>query len=567
MSDNSPCPVCGFVMKSTHRGTRYCEHCRLVLSAEEHAGILLKNTQPISSSSGAESAPQNEEIRNDDKSHSEPKAFSPKNYGIEVCSQCGAGLSPGTMRITDRCPFCNNQIGYGTGYLKSRQVDFIVPFEKNIEFFLSSLNESVRNSLFLPDVFRKAVNSGKFKIKTAYVPFWLFNIRTEGTISYDAAKISLTEDKGKCSGYKHTIRNVSKTGTEVIRNLPQKATSQIDERIVATLAPYKTECYESLNPDDIIGISQRIHDFDKMAFSAVISKKAKKSFENSLIRPQVYDYHHVCMENIRQTPEYIHNVLIPLIHMEININGESLCFAMNGQTGKTYAEFPISDTQKFTCILSSCIFLTSLFCGTFTKIFMYASTCHRHIYYNKSYGGESLVLLCIYLCSWACGLFMVKIMKIFSKSNISSLTAVLAMSVASVLLMAITVCLYFGDTAELGCLLFCSVMTFSIMLYTGLKAVNKAIKNANKNNDLSDAVPDSCISKPEKKEEKSQKDIFYERIKDSAKPVIPGSVITNPQYSPERRKERITNITFSAITTVVMVVISFLLWLLWCTFR
>lgn len=567
MSDNSLCPVCGFLMKSTHRGAHYCDNCRLVLSEEEHAAIRLKNSRNEPSSSDAnpdprmEKTPPCKENHNAGVNHSELKAFSPKDYGFEVCSKCGAGLSPGTVRITNRCPFCNNQIDSGTRHLKPQLADFIIPFEINTGFFLSSLKESIRNIPFLPDVFRNAVNSGNVKIEKVYVPCWLFNIRTEGTVNYDVAKI--TEAKRRGERYRHTIRSITKTGTEVIRNLQQKATPQIDERIVTALAPYKTEYYQSLNPKDLSDISQHVYDFEDGSFSAVITKKARKSFENSLMRPQDYDYHHVSREEISQTPEYIHCALVPIIHIKININGETMLYAMNGQSGKTYAELPISDTQRLTCILSTCFFLTSLFYGTFTKISMYASTIGKytdHYHHSRSGPGVWLTLGCILLYSLAIELFATKIMKFFSKSDIHSLTAVLAMSAATVLLTAITVPRYLGNGDELIIFITCSVITFAITSFTCFKTVNNAVKNANKNDEVADTVPNSCISIPEKREEKTKNDVVYERIKDSAKPAIPDSVITNPEHAPEAQKERIRNISFAAATTVVTAVICFLLW-------
>lgn len=131
------------------------------------------------------------------------------------------------------------------------------------------------------------------------------------------------------------------------------------------------------------------------------------------------------------------------------------------------------------------------------------------------------------------------------------------MSAATVLLTAITVPRYLGNGDELIIFIICSVITFTITSFTCFKTVNNAVKN----DEVADTVPNSCISIPEKREEKTKNDVVYERIKDSAKPAIPDSVITNPEHAPEAQKERIRNISFAATTTVVTAVICFLLWI------
>ena len=207
------CPFCGYLHEyDGSKGTVYCPECRYLISSEEYRNILMKKA----SSEDASAYPENDSgincVAKDTTGNSDSRESSGNDAGTSsgsipaTCPECGVKLSPGTMRTASSCPFCGHKIADNSKSNGNNHPDFIVRFRKNKSFFISSLKEAVKSSVFVSEEFRQAVTSGNIRIKAVYVPFRLFNIRTEGSIKYDTAKIHYVH-RGRHTDTWHTLSN------------------------------------------------------------------------------------------------------------------------------------------------------------------------------------------------------------------------------------------------------------------------------------------------------------------------------------------------------------------------
>ena len=557
------CPFCGYLHEyDSSKGTVYCPVCRYLISSEEYRNILMKNASSdyasvfLENDSGINCVAK-DTTGNSDSRESSGNDAGPSSGSIPTtCPGCGAKLSPGTMRTASSCPFCDHKIADNSKSNGNNHPDFIVRFRKNKSFFISSLKEAVKSSVFVSEEFRQAVTSGNIRIKAVYVPFRLFNIRTEGSIKYDTAKINYVHH-GRFTETWHRLCNQERTGTLVIRNLPQKATSKINDGITEALEPFWVNECESLNYHDFQSISEHIYGFEENSFSAVITGKARNSFEKSLIlsNPQDIDYYHVDKTIVKQTPEHIHSALFPIFITEIKIKGEPRQFVMNGITGKTSDNLPYSRFKRNICFYTGGIFFTSIY-FTFLTFLLFSIRLSRQevIFFTQ------ISIILAYVIS---GYFLIKpffklLMNKFFKSDKESLITGTALVMTAELFVTFTIMNLPESFTSFSYDRYYVVAVFMFLILTavliltairGKEVLDEAVNKSCGNDGTENSVDSTCISAAEKKAGIPKLNTSYEKLSPKI-PAIPGSVLINHDYS----EKRIKNYRHIGITILLFII-------------
>ena len=583
------CPFCGYLHEyDGSKGTVYCPECRYLISSEEYRNILMKKA----SSEDASAYPENDSgincVAKDTTGNSDSRESSGNDAGTSsgsipaTCPECGVKLSPGTMRTASSCPFCGHKITDNSKSNGNNHPDFIVRFRKNKSFFISSLKEAVKSSVFVSEEFSQAVTSGNIRIKAVYVPFRLFNIRTEGSIKYDTAKIHYVH-RGRHTDTWHTLNNQespvgsttpilgfetwhalynqNRTGSLVIRNLPQKATSKINDGITEVLEPFPANEYESLNYHDFQNISEQIYGFEDNYLSDITSARAKNCFEKFVIlhNTQDIDYYHVDKTTVKQTPEHIHSVLFPLFIAEIDIKGKTCQFAMNGLTGKTGSNIPYSRFKRNICYCTGGIFFISTYFGGFTWLLFHIVPEHMFILtlliVTFVFAGYFLIKPFFGLLrnnffksdkgSLITGMVMITVAELFMNFVISSLPEKF-LSSSSVSKYPIVFALFLILTATL------------IQIVRGISLFDETAEKSCGNNGAVNTVDSTCISDAEKKVGLSELNSSYERLSYKI-PAIPDSVIVNQRYSNNFRYFEISLLFFIIPVCMISFVIELFL--------
>jgi uncharacterized Zn finger protein (UPF0148 family) len=533
------CPFCGYLHEYESKGTVYCPECRYLISTEEW-NILMKKAREASThteyNTGINCVTKDATGNTDYRESSGNDASTSSGDTPDICPGCGVKLSPGTMRTASSCPFCGHKIADNSKSNGNNHPDFIVRFRKNKSFFISSLKEAVKSSVFVSEEFRQAVTSGNIRIKAVYVPFRLFNIRTEGSIKYDTAKIHYVNRVTR-----HTLCNQNRTGTMVIRNLPQKATSEINDGITEALEPFPVNEYESLNYHDFQSISEQIYGFEDNCPLDITSARAINYFEKFLIlhNTQDIDYYHVDKTTVKQTPEHIHSTMFPLFIAEIDIKGETCQFAMNGLTGKTGGNIPYSRFKRNICYYTGGIFFISTYFGSLTWLLLHLMPAHEPFFW----GIQVLLFGAFFYAS----IFFIKpffglLRNNFFKSDKGSIITGMVLIMTAEFFMNFIITdlpekfIKFSSTANyltaLG--LFLILTATLIQTVRGIALFIETTEKSRSNNETVNTVDRTCISAAEKKAGIPEFNIQYERLSYTIPaPAIPDSVIVNQRYSQE----------------------------------
>ena len=560
--DKIVCPFCGYLHEYENKGTIYCPECRYLISTEEW-NILMKKAREASThpedNTGINCVTKDAATGNSDSRESSGNdAGTSSGSTPDICPGCGVKLSPGTMRTASSCPFCGHKIADNSKSNGNNHPDFIVRFRKNKNFFISSLKEAVKSSIFVSEEFREAVTSGNnISIKAVYMPFWLFNIRTEGSLKYDQGIVDyiegLTWDRTNLVA-RHTIRSKESTGTEVIRNLPQKATSEISDTIAETLEPIPADKYESLNYYDFQSISEQIYRFEDESFSDVITARARNSFEKFLILQNTHDidYYHVNQTKVKQTPEHIHSALFPLFIAEININGEKCQFAMNGLTGKTSDNIPYSRFKRNICLYTGYVFYVSLYFGGVTWILFnmipmlpaQLVLITTYLYSGYFFISPFFKLLMniftkSYSWCWLTGSFLVIAAELFMNLNIANLTEKF-------------VSFNHAGSYLIAGYLFLVLTALAIpILLKGNQEIAEAVKKSSGNNETMNTVHSSNISTIDKKAGLAKVNAIYVRFT-GIRPAVPYAVVINRKFNPDNERNNFWYLIFIFVAHILL---------------
>ncbi len=349
---HSRCPSCAGNMEfDISAGKLRCMSCNVTFTVPEYEKILREKESHSETAlnqfiSGASAdRDENGQIEKD---------VTARSY---TCTSCGGEMSPGALGATDHCPFCGNAIVFIDKYKDQRMPDFIIPFKKDRNYFYKKFNELMDDRLFLPDKFCEQATFEN--IKAVYVPFWLFNVKVEGTVQFSVEmQKKLISNRTRI---KHTVYNGKSEGAVTLQNVPQDATSEIADDITQALEPYDTREVTDFSFGYLSGLDASIYDLDDQSCFRYVKIRSVDTFEKFIANADKFDYYSISSADVTCTPKYINYALFPIWMTEVNFNGQSYRYAMNGQTGKGIEEFPVSQFKKHSSIWASCFFLSSLY--------------------------------------------------------------------------------------------------------------------------------------------------------------------------------------------------------------
>ena len=210
---NYQCPSCtGPLQFSSDTGKLGCDYCgesfdvetieKLYASKDEAAANAIENESEWDFTT--------DEWGKDEASHM--RAY--------TCPSCGAELICDDTTAATSCPYCNNPTivpGKFTGVLRP---DFVIPFKVDKEAAKKALKNHYKGKKFLPKSF--SAGNKIEELKGIYVPFWLFDGKSDADLCYRATK----ESSYTQGNEKVTVTEHYNVVIKVQLNSPSKPASQ-----------------------------------------------------------------------------------------------------------------------------------------------------------------------------------------------------------------------------------------------------------------------------------------------------------------------------------------------------
>lgn len=348
---NYQCPACnGPLHFEPSIGKLKCDYCDSQFEvAEIEAKYAEKDAQAVKAAEVAEEKAEAEKQKAtaegwDTSGITDDWGKEAEGLKIYNCPSCGAELICDENTAATACPYCNNPTIIPKQFSGMLKPEFVIPFKLKKEDAIAKLKEHYKGRPFLPKAFKD--QNHLEEIKGVYVPFWLFDGKADGGVSFDATKVH----SRRSGDYRITTTehyDVYREGEMHFEKVPVDGATKMPDDYMDSIEPYD---YNELTEFSVAYLPGYMA--DKYDVSAEDSMdRANTRIKNSLagmMRDTVIGYSSVIEthENIHVEEGKISYAMLPVWLLTTKWNDEIFLFAMNGQTGKFVGKLPTDKKRR-----------------------------------------------------------------------------------------------------------------------------------------------------------------------------------------------------------------------------
>lgn len=301
-------------------------------------------------------------------------------YDEYNCPNCGATVITDGNTTATECVYCGSSTILKNRLQGEFKPDKMIVFKSSKGEAVQIFKNFVNKRWFSPDEFSNEENIKK--VQGVYVPFWLFDYKTEGAIrakttnssSYRRGDYMITDTR-----HYDCVRE----GELEFVDIPVDGSSKFLDDIMDSIEPYNYSDFKEFNYSFLSGFLAEKFDMS----SENVDERAKIRAENTTYDKlddslRRYSTVSITSKNINiienAKPEY---ALLPVWLLNIKYNDKMHTFAMNGQTGKMIGNVPIDKKKacRFFIGLSILIFAVSFL---ITSIFFSSNDYNSNIQYS-----------------------------------------------------------------------------------------------------------------------------------------------------------------------------------------
>ena len=255
------------------------------------------------------------------------------------CVSCGGDIYTDETTSATLCPYCGNAVilrGRVSGMLKPSE---IIPFQISKEQALEGLDAFIGSKRF---VHKDFINKRKLdEVKGLYVPFWLFDADLTGEMTFDC----VNERVWTKGDYEYTERKyyeVKRAGDLSFSDVPVVGSTKVSAEMMESIEPYRSYKGTDFLTGYLSGYVADMYDIDQYSARPRAEERMLNSFESELISTVDYDEVTVSDKGLDVERCKGRYALYPVWLMSSVWNNQTFTFAMNGQTGKTAGNLPVS---------------------------------------------------------------------------------------------------------------------------------------------------------------------------------------------------------------------------------
>ena len=344
------CPNCGAPLRFDPSSEKLvCDYCDSSFTIEEIQNAAADSTAAHDSQAAAQSdsGPQQSEQKEkvlqgfDYKSLTDSiTQIDAESLPVYACVSCGADLIAEPAQSSLTCPYCGNNIVLTdkvSGFLRP---DGVVPFRITSEQLPDAVAKYYKGKKLLPKGFFSSSKIGR--VTGVYAPFWVFNGKLAGSLTFDASKVH-THRSGDYLITETEHYLLSRDASVAFEDLPVDAGEKIDNKLMDSLEPFHTDQAKPFDMRYLAGFTAERFDEKKSTVSARAQKRMSNSAISAITSAAGSGYSGVSYHGgSLRTDLNAKYLLFPVYLFEIEHDGKAYPFAVNGQTGKVVGELPVS---------------------------------------------------------------------------------------------------------------------------------------------------------------------------------------------------------------------------------
>lgn len=256
------------------------------------------------------------------------------------CRNCGAQIITAEETVATRCSFCGAPVVLGDRIDGVLAPNRVLPFTISREQAQEAFRKWCKKGLLTPKGF---MNADRIKnISGIYVPFWLFDVNSQGEVHATATKVRHYSD----SNYNYTETRWYDVYRKFDVNyslIPADASEKMDDAIMDKMEPFPYQNLKPFSPAYLSGYIAEKYDYTDDQLFPRIRTRAEK-YTDDFVRGDIKGYSsvHIDHQNMNVRPRRTEYAMLPIWTVCYDYRNTEHNFAMNGQTGKIAGKPPIS---------------------------------------------------------------------------------------------------------------------------------------------------------------------------------------------------------------------------------
>jgi len=276
-----------------------------------------------------------------------------------VCRSCGAEVVTDAVTAATHCPYCGNVMVVEDNLSGLLKPNGVIPFRVDKKKLQEIVKNYCSGKPLLP---RNFLTTHKIEeVKGVYVPFWLYNCKTDGSMTFNATRVRSWSD----SRYYYTETSrywVTCDGEMAFARVPADGSKRMDDALMDSVEPYDFSDLQPFAAGYLSGYLADRFDDDAEACLPRTDKRVKNSMAEAF-RSSLHGFSTAVpvANNIRLIEPSVSYVLLPVYLIRASYNGEEYQFAVNGQTGKMTGNLPVSKGKYWGYFFGIAAAISSLF--------------------------------------------------------------------------------------------------------------------------------------------------------------------------------------------------------------
>lgn len=283
-----------------------------------------------------------------------------------TCPHCGGEMYSTDNAAVDYCSFCGSHNTLEGRITHEKRPDYIIPFKLTKEDCKEAFRKHVNRSFFIPSSLKNPKNIDGFR--GIYMPYWAFYIEHNGSGTITGTK------SYRRGNYRYTdTYSLSFDIDAHYKGLSYDSSSSFYDSISEAIGPYDVKMMREFHPAVLSGfyadtsdVGAHIYRDDAMDQANEFSMEAIKEHpfakDLSIAEPTGNALNNIFHTNCKQT----NSAMYPVWFMSYRKGNRVAYATVNGQTGKVFADMPVSPFKYILCSLAIALPIFGLMCLLFT---------------------------------------------------------------------------------------------------------------------------------------------------------------------------------------------------------